>query len=296
MSVADAVVTTSDVTPADTSNAHAAPETAADGADVPNKPSVRDMTLKDVIAGIKRRKGAQPMPSSVQRAFKRRQKRRRVAAGLPEEETVSAPSQDVVQPEQEDEQPEEEVVAPQVTLDADGNIIIDQDSLVVSAGTTNAPGNDQGMVTVESHAYNERVTSSSYAKREAAHKWEAAETEQFYAALRKFGTDFSLMESSFPKRSRRQLKLKFKREEKENPDRIDEALNGPPSPIPPTVETAPVPELAPAPEPEQKIVEEDASGAVVLNAGADSNEESGGENEHTNEDDDSDSDSKIGTD
>lgn len=303
MSVADTVATTSKVTHTDTPPGSTTAETATDGAEAPSTPSVRDMTLKDIIAGIKRRRGANPMPSSVQRAANRRRKRRRAAVGLPEDETTSAPSQEAIQPQQEEEQPEEEVVAPQVTLDADGNIIIDQDSLVVSAGTIGAAGNDHGMATVESHAYNEHVTSASYAKRESAHKWEAAETEQFYVALRKFGTDFSLMESSFPKRSRRQLKLKFKREEKENPDRVDQALHGPPLLVSQVEENASAraagaaSESAPsepvsARESVEEIAEESVEGAVVLDAEADSDDGKGsGEHERADKSDGSDSDS-----
>lgn len=43
-------------------------------------------------------------------------------------------------------------------------------------------------------------------------------------AIRRYGTDFTLLEKLFVKRSRKQLKSKFKREEKENPRRVDEAL------------------------------------------------------------------------
>lgn len=219
---------------------------SADGARVA---SVRDMTLKDIISGMKKRRGAKPMPSTVQRAAERRKRRRREALGLPAEETVEGanravpsvePTQPEEQPEKEDdeEDPEDDVVAPQVTIDKDGNIVIDQESLVVSAGTAANADVDRAAVTVENHAFSNHITSATYSKRESAQKWELEETERFYAALRKFGTDFSLMESSFPKRSRRQLKLKFKREEREVPERIEEALNGPPLPLPPLVKKA----------------------------------------------------------
>lgn len=53
------------------------------------------------------------------------------------------------------------------------------------------------------------------------------ETLQFYRALNTLGTDFALMASLFPKRTRRDLKLKFKREERVNLHLIDKAVAHP---------------------------------------------------------------------
>lgn len=126
---------------------------------------------------------------------------------------------------------EDDVVAPQVTLDADGNIVIDQSSLYVAANTV-ADDEDRVMNTVELHSTNNHITSASFAKRESSIKWGEAETKLFYDGLRTFGTDFTLMARLFPNRSRRQLKLKFKREERSFPARIEEALSAPRLPIP----------------------------------------------------------------
>ena len=41
-----------------------------------------------------------------------------------------------------------------------------------------------------------------------------------------FGTDFSLMEKMFPGRQRKALKLKLRREYKDNAERVDAALSG----------------------------------------------------------------------
>lgn len=216
---------------------HGDAEGGADDAE--NAEALSGMKLKDIISGIKRRNGVKPMPSSVLRASERRKRRRRQSQGLPVEEAPAERTARILTPPpaeepQAAEEQADEVVAPQVTLDEDGNIVIDQSSLVVSAGTaTNAELERRDVTTVENHAYSSHITSATYAKRESSSRWEAAETDSFYAALRKFGTDFLLMESAFPKRSRRQLKLKFKREEKECPERIDEALNGPKSSVPP---------------------------------------------------------------
>lgn len=181
---------------------------------------VRSMTVKDIISGMKKRSGAIPMPSSVQRAAERRKRRKR---GVDPDAQSEAPSNVASHISESDRS--DIVVAPQVTLDEEGNIVIDQDSLVVSAGKAiNAEKERGNVTTVENLAVGSQITSASYAKRESAVKWEPTETEKFYNALRAFGTDFSLMESMFPGRSRRQLKLKFKREERDHPDRIDFAM------------------------------------------------------------------------
>lgn len=43
-------------------------------------------------------------------------------------------------------------------------------------------------------------------------------------ALRQYGTDFTIIEKLFPTRTRRQIKNKFKKEEKDNLAKIDFAL------------------------------------------------------------------------
>eukprot|EP00177_Eucheuma_denticulatum_P004074 GFKZ01007380.1.p1 GENE.GFKZ01007380.1~~GFKZ01007380.1.p1 ORF type:complete len:316 (-),score=40.24 GFKZ01007380.1:15-827(-) len=209
--------------PADSSNdVPSAPDDASGAAAA----SIRNMMLTDIISGVKRRNGAHPMLSSAKR------RKPHSAPDDPSEQgqapaTPSAPSS----PPQ-DEAPSEEAVAPQVTLDAEGNIVIDPDSLVVSADTAGAFDDGRRTVTVDNDGLGNRITSATYGKRESALRWSQQETDKFYQALRMFGTDFSLMERLFPKRSRRQLKFKFKREDKENPKRVDEALNAPPLPIP----------------------------------------------------------------
>ncbi|PNS15466.1 hypothetical protein CAC42_725 [Sphaceloma murrayae] len=56
--------------------------------------------------------------------------------------------------------------------------------------------------------------------------WNDDETDRFYDALRMFGTDFSIISKMFPPKTRRQIKLKFVREERLDPQRITDALSG----------------------------------------------------------------------
>lgn len=51
------------------------------------------------------------------------------------------------------------------------------------------------------------------------------ETLRFYRALNTIGTDFSLMQSIFPERTRHDLKRKFKKEERTNRELLDKALS-----------------------------------------------------------------------
>lgn len=186
-------------------------------------PDLQSTTVGDILAGMKRRSGGIPMPSSVARNAERRKRRR---AGMDPDAVSEAPS---AAPSAAASAPESDrtdtVVAPQVTIDEDGNIVVDQDSLVVNAGVTvNAERESGAVTTVENLAMGAQVTSASYAKRETPIKWEEAETEKFFEALRLFGADFSLMEHIFPSRTRKQLKLKFKREERNDGEKIDWAM------------------------------------------------------------------------
>lgn len=54
-----------------------------------------------------------------------------------------------------------------------------------------------------------------------------AETLKFYRALNTVGTDFLLMQSIFPKRTRQDLKMKFKKEDRMNRFLVEKALRYP---------------------------------------------------------------------
>ena len=73
-----------------------------------------------------------------------------------------------------------------------------------------------------------RKATSVYSRRgegrKTTQKWTREETEKFFNALRTFGTDFTLMEGMFKNRDRRQIKAKFKKEERDHPELIDMVL------------------------------------------------------------------------
>ncbi|KAL2349429.1 hypothetical protein Fmac_003429 [Flemingia macrophylla] len=59
-------------------------------------------------------------------------------------------------------------------------------------------------------------------------KWSKQDTELFYQAVRELGTDFSMIQLLFPGKTRHQIKLKYKKEEREHPLRLTDAVNNRP--------------------------------------------------------------------
>lgn len=64
----------------------------------------------------------------------------------------------------------------------------------------------------------------SFMKKTPRARWSKQDTELFYEAVRQFGPVFSLIEQLFPGRTREQVKLKFKKEERQHPLRLSEAI------------------------------------------------------------------------
>eukprot|EP01105_Mastigella_eilhardi_P006620 TRINITY_DN1815_c0_g1_i4.p1 TRINITY_DN1815_c0_g1~~TRINITY_DN1815_c0_g1_i4.p1 ORF type:complete len:314 (+),score=107.28 TRINITY_DN1815_c0_g1_i4:893-1834(+) len=106
----------------------------------------------------------------------------------------------------------------------DGEIILDSTTLEYTpvqpeADTNNAclmyPAIEEGIHT----------KSTGYARKtQQVSTWTKEETTAFYNALRMVGTDFTLLSKMMKKRTRAQIKSKFKKEEKEHPLLIDFAL------------------------------------------------------------------------
>ena len=116
---------------------------------------------------------------------------------------------------------------PQLRI-VDGRIVLDEASLHVTA----QPAQTENLAPTIEEETGAGVTSASYLNRAPSLPWSADETKRFLDALRKYGTDFSLIAELFPNRNRRQIKNKFKREEREDPPKIDALLagNAPPRP------------------------------------------------------------------
>ncbi|XP_028159154.1 uncharacterized protein LOC114351972 isoform X3 [Ostrinia furnacalis] len=107
---------------------------------------------------------------------------------------------------------------PQIKLGPNGEIVLDEKSLVIK------PTDSKRKV---SSVVREGAWASGggkYNRTARTAEWSAAETVRFYRALAAIGTDFSLMAPLFPGRNRRDLKIKFKKEEKVNGAQLDKAL------------------------------------------------------------------------
>lgn len=112
------------------------------------------------------------------------------------------------------------VMTPQVQI-VDGRIVINQESLVIGA---------QASTRVDTETYRRveenasKLNYHSYSNRGPSERWRTEDTELFYKALEQFGTDFELIQQLFPGRTRRQVKAKFKNEEKLHAVRLADAL------------------------------------------------------------------------
>ncbi|KAH6934982.1 hypothetical protein HPB50_002665 [Hyalomma asiaticum] len=72
------------------------------------------------------------------------------------------------------------------------------------------------------------ATYSSFHERPSSRRcWTAQETADFYRALQTFGTDFDLMRTAFPNRTHKNLKNKFKKEERENRNLVHKIITHP---------------------------------------------------------------------
>lgn len=112
----------------------------------------------------------------------------------------------------------------------DGQIVVDQSSLVMDRHARAAAAQaGEDMETIEENDFTRLITSSSFmntSKLRGPNIWTDTETELFYRGLSMFGTEFQMISHMFPGKQRRHIKLKFNREERYNPTRIDAALIG----------------------------------------------------------------------
>lgn len=119
-------------------------------------------------------------------------------------------------------------LAPQVRV-VDGAIVYDEKfSAAISMPSTNSTTADleQELEYVdEDDEHGKHLTSATYStKAKGSNRWNAAETDLFYEALAMCGTDFSMVQTLIPHRTRAQIKGKYKLEEKANLARINAAL------------------------------------------------------------------------
>ncbi|KAI9506321.1 hypothetical protein BX070DRAFT_187545 [Coemansia spiralis] len=102
--------------------------------------------------------------------------------------------------------------------------------------------NNEQLELVDESARPRFVNSLTYVQKRASRKrWTREETDAFYVALRKYGSDFEMVSAVMPGRNRYDIRNKFKMEERKNARRVTETLLGqrtPPVPTTPSAEAA----------------------------------------------------------
>lgn len=134
---------------------------------------------------------------------------------------------DNVAQEEEEENVDEPTAmpVPQVKVGPDGQLIIDEQSLVIEQ--TGAKKGREALANSEVLVDEGRIGNGFYKRPKKGKDWPNGETLRFYIALNTMGTDFLLMQSLFPNRSREEIKSKFKKEERTNRTLVDKALKNP---------------------------------------------------------------------
>lgn len=114
-------------------------------------------------------------------------------------------------------------MTPQLKLGPNGEMILDETSLVVENEREREMRDTLAKAEV---IYVDEFSGNSgyYSRFKRTKDWSPEETIRFYRCLHTIGTDFSMMIQLFPNRSRRDLKLKFKKEEKLNLMLVNKAL------------------------------------------------------------------------
>jgi len=128
--------------------------------------------------------------------------------------------------EEEDEMPDEDdsMPVPQVKVGINGEIILDDTSIMVETTAAKKAKTDLTNSPVVVENASKFTNYGTWSKKKRYSDWTEKETFKFYRALSIVGSDFSMMESLFKKRTRAELKLKFKKEERMNNGLVDKCL------------------------------------------------------------------------
>ncbi|KAF9908283.1 Transcription factor TFIIIB component B [Linnemannia zychae] len=113
--------------------------------------------------------------------------------------------------------------APQVRV-VDGRIELDMDSLTVDHAVVDAADHLEPLEYVDESAATRFTNSATFSKKGKSEKWSDDDTELFFEALSQWGTDFGIICKMFPKKSRIAIRNKFKREDRLNHARVEQAL------------------------------------------------------------------------
>ena len=132
-------------------------------------------------------------------------------------------NESVDNPEPEKDE-EDSLPVPQVKVGINGEIILDESSTVLETTAAKRAKEDLSQIPLVVENCNKFTNYGTWSKKRRYSDWSEKETFRFYRALSIVGSDFSMMESMFKKRTRQELKLKFKKEEKVNGQLVDKCL------------------------------------------------------------------------
>lgn len=125
-------------------------------------------------------------------------------------------------PEEEEEDDPSAMPTPQVKVGPDGQLIIDEQSLVIEQ--TDAKRDGEILASEATIEDDNSHGGGFYKKHKRSKEWPKWETFKFYRVLNVVGTDFLLMQTLFPNRSRQEIKQKYKKEERVNRQLVEKAL------------------------------------------------------------------------
>jgi len=129
-------------------------------------------------------------------------------------------------PVEEDNEEDGAMPVPQVKVGPNGEMIIDEESTLIETTAAKRAKEDllRTPLVFEGDKNGSSAGYGTWGRRRKNVDWGEKETLRFYRALACFGTDFSMMEEVFKKRSRQELKMKFKKEERQNRLLVDKCL------------------------------------------------------------------------
>lgn len=132
-----------------------------------------------------------------------------------------SPKEQIPEPERSPS-PDNNLIAPQIRLNEDGSIVIDEESLVINSSNTETVVNNSPAIYESNLSF---VTQASFRRVGTKRvRWSEKQTKKFYNALKIVGADFGLMSTMFRHRNDKELRKKFHLERKKNSFLVDEAL------------------------------------------------------------------------
>ncbi|KAG5886501.1 hypothetical protein JTB14_014684 [Gonioctena quinquepunctata] len=181
------------------------------------KPDRQKLTMMDLLFYNPK---SNPMIDGEKEKQENAKKEDKVDDNINESEIVDDPQPEEDTADKSDE--ENAVPVPQIKIGPSGEIILDEKSLVIESKEVKRQREEMQKTDVVNGDFD--TGYGVYKKHKRSKTWSHEETVRFYKALNTIGTDFTLMTELFSNRSRRDLKMKFKKEERINGNLLNKAV------------------------------------------------------------------------